>query len=68
MDEVEIGKCDMCGRRNVALFRKYYYYNIDCECCSGQQHFEIVKYCSGCVPEPPSIIRAHIKPISNRIG
>lgn len=68
MGEIEIGKCEICGKRDKVLFREYYYYNIDCECCSGRQHFEIVRHCSNCIPEPPNTIHVHMKPAESRIG
>jgi len=47
----EIGKCDICGKY-APINRKYYYYPIKCECHSPQ-HFEIVLYCSDCIPIEP---------------
>ena len=39
--ENEIGTCSICGKEHVPVNRKYYRYNIPCECCIGK-HFEIV--------------------------
>jgi len=69
MCECEYGKCDICGATDVLLARKYYYYDVDCECCvhnkrnSREKHFEIVRYCNNCKPKPPRRISAVIKPI-----
>jgi len=61
---VEIGKCDMCETESVPVNRKYYHYNIKCECCNGKDdpHFEIVRYCKTCRPKPPSKVVAVISP------
>lgn len=48
----EIGTCDVCGRENVPLARKYYNYDIKCACHSPN-HFEIVFYCKNCEPKEP---------------
>ena len=60
--EVEMGYCDTCHKYNQVQ-RKYYHYPIDCECCGGTTHFEIVKHCKDCIPHPPEWIRAQVKPI-----
>lgn len=39
--EIEIGTCSMCGKEHTQVNRKYYRYDIPCECCIGE-HFEIV--------------------------
>lgn len=46
----EIGTCEVCGRENVQLARKYYHYDIKCACHSPN-HFEIVFYCKNCEPK-----------------
>lgn len=61
--DIEMGYCDICHKYEQ-LQRKYYYYDIDCECCGGQHHFEIVKYCKNCAPKPPKRILAIVNPIS----
>lgn len=48
---VEFGKCDYCGRE-TNVKRKYFYYNIKCDCHSPR-HFEIRYYCKDCTPRPP---------------
>lgn len=55
MNFVEYGKCDVCGKEGT-LKRKYYYYDIKCDCCLNggkREHFEIVRYCEKCKPTPP---------------
>lgn len=52
MNNIEYGICDICGRE-ANLQRKYYHFNIKCECHSPK-HFEMVKYCSDCVPLRPA--------------
>lgn len=68
MGDIEMGYCDICHKR-AELQRKYYNYPINCECCGGQYHFEIVKYCKDCKPIPPHRISAIVKPIeTNKIN
>lgn len=47
-----MGKCDVCHTENVSLSRKYYHYNIKCECHSPN-HAEFVSHCGNCVPVEP---------------
>lgn len=62
MGEIEIDYCDICHQKKEVQ-RKYYHYGIDCDCCgSPLGHFEIVRYCSDCTPEPPKYIKAKMKP------
>jgi len=63
MSEVEIDYCDICHKKKQ-IQRKYYYYDINCECCGGPQHFEIVKYCTECKPVPHHWITAIVIPTS----
>ena len=51
MGNVNVGKCDMCGKV-APVSRKTYHYNIRCECHSPN-HFEIVYHCRECVPFEP---------------
>ncbi|MGN1342763.1 MAG: hypothetical protein ACI4VL_06185 [Bacilli bacterium] len=55
--DLEFGVCDICGK-NSCLKRKYYYYNIKCECHSPN-HFEVIKYCKQCASKvkPPKEIK-----------
>lgn len=59
--EIEWGKCDICGKEN-ALHRKYYYYDIQCECCSPT-HFELIRHCKLCASKvkPPREIKVVLK-------
>lgn len=62
MESQEYGKCDICKKENT-LSRKYYHYDIECEChLSGgkKEHFEIVRYCKDCKPKPPKEIRPYL--------
>jgi len=59
--DIEHGICDVCGEEGN-LQRKYYHYDVDCKCCGGDTHFEIVKYCDECNPEPPARINPLIDP------
>jgi len=63
MGDIEESKCDICGEVSH-VSRKYYYYDIKCECCNGynDNHFEIVRYCIYCEPKPPQTVKAWIKP------
>ena len=56
MNEQETGTCSVCGHRGVVL-RKYYHYDVDCDCCNGNQHFEIVWHHKSCEPKPPANIK-----------
>lgn len=58
--EIESGTCDICGTDNVPLNRKYYHYDIKCECHSPS-HFEMVRHCKYCVPEEPRVSKFTVK-------
>jgi len=60
--EIEIGKCTVCGE-SKSVQRKYYRYDINCDCCSNQ-HFEIVYHCSSCDAKPPKTATVHINPLN----
>ena len=64
MGDIEFRQCDIC-MVSEPLSRKYYRYNIKCDCCNSvnDDHFEIVRYCSECEPKPPRIISVSIKPM-----
>ena len=66
MGDVEINKCDICGVPKQ-VSRKYYYYNIHCDCCNSKKspHFEIVWYCNNCTPVPPRKITGYYPPMSD---
>ncbi len=58
---VETGFCSIC-RTMAVVSRTYFYYDIKCECCSGDRHFEIVWTCPNCKPEAPHRISVVMKP------
>lgn len=64
MGDIEFAKCDVCGQE-AHVSRKYYYYDIKCDCCNSKDspHFEIVRYCEKCKPKPPRTISLLLKPI-----
>lgn len=64
MGESEFGKCSMC-EQDAHVGRKYYYYDVKCDCCNSKDspHFEIVYHCVKCEPKPPRIISLSLKPI-----
>jgi len=57
-EEIEYGTCDICGK-DRPLSRKYYKYDIKCDCCNDKDddHFEIVRHCNKCEPKPPRTIK-----------
>lgn len=62
---VEFGKCQCCGKE-TSLQRKYFYYDIDCECCSAihkgkKRHFEFIRHCNNCIPKEPLKINVSLK-------
>lgn len=65
MGDAMYGKCDCCGK-DSGLKRKYYYYDVVCDCCSGDTHFHIVNHCRDCEPKPPcriNIVLEENKPV-----
>ncbi len=66
MNQQERGKCTICGQSGI-MMRKYYYYDVDCDCCGGTRHFEIVHHHENCIPRPPSTIKIalEIQPEAN---
>ena len=59
MGEIEFGRCEICGKE-APLSRKYYYYDIKCECCSPK-HFVYIAHCKDCIPKPPREIKVILK-------
>lgn len=55
MGELEIGRCDLCGRDYITLHRKYFRYDIPCACHS-QSHFVLIRHCVNCTPREPAEI------------
>jgi hypothetical protein len=66
MGDLEYGLCDICGNDSI-INRKYYYYDIKCDCCNSKNspHFEIVKHCYNCKPKPPRTITLSYKPMTD---
>lgn len=60
MGEMEVGRCECCGKENVTLRRKYFHYPIQCECHSPQ-HFEMVRHCEECDPKEPAETKITLK-------
>lgn len=50
---IEVGACDIC-KETTQVTRRYYNYDICCECHSPN-HFELVKYCNKCTPVEPTV-------------
>ena len=66
MYEIEIGVCEVCGKKNVPLNRKYYDYpDVKCECHSPH-HFDLVRYCNDCKPKQPTYTRIQVRTDSLR--
>lgn len=63
---IEVDKCDICLQVTYVT-RKYYYYNIKCDCCNDKDspHFEIVKYCKNCIPKSKNKITVYIDPMTD---
>lgn len=59
MGDIESGKCDIC-RKFSYLNRKYYRYDIKCECHSPY-HFDLVYHCNDCTPTPPKETKIILK-------
>ena len=60
MGEMEIGRCECCGKENVPLQRKYFHYHVKCECCSPE-HFVMVRHCEDCEPKEPRETKITLK-------
>lgn len=65
MGEQESGTCETCQHFGP-ISRKYYYYDVKCDCCGNvkNQHFEIVRHCEKCEPKSPEIIKVKMKPVN----
>lgn len=59
MGDIEFGTCKVC-KQEKPLQRKYYRYNIDCDCCNNE-HFEYVAHCKDCTPVEPAVTKVHIR-------
>lgn len=67
--EIEFGKCDYCGKK-APLRRKYFYYDIKCDCHSPR-HFELRYHCKDCIPTVPhetkvTYLSSSLVPIEDR--
>lgn len=58
--EMEIGKCECCGKDNVPLERTYFRYPFMCECHSPE-HFVLIRHCEDCEPTEPKETRITLK-------
>ena len=50
--ECRVGKCEVCGKENVTLNRKYFHYDFPCT-CHGPSHFILIDHCDECEPKEP---------------
>ena len=62
MNSIEVGTCDICQKEGIELSRKYYHYDVQCECHSPN-HFEFVRHCKDCKPSPPARTTVTMKPL-----
>lgn len=58
--EIEIGRCECCGKENVPLTRTYFRYPFKCECHSPE-HFVLIRHCEDCEPKEPRETRITLK-------
>ena len=58
--EVEVGRCECCGKENVPLTRTYFRYPFECECHSPE-HFILVRHCEDCEPKEPRETKVVLK-------
>lgn len=63
--DIEYGNCDLCNVY-ASLSRRYYRYDIKCDCCNKKEdnHFEIVRHCELCEPKPPKKVVVYLKPLN----
>lgn len=66
-NETEAGTCSICKKRTSSINRKYYYYDIECDCCNSKSddHFELVFHCENCEPVPPSRVTCVLSPLKD---
>lgn len=57
--DIEVNVCSTC-KKTKPVSRKYYHYDIKCECHSPD-HFEIVWYCEDCQPKEPTETKVTFK-------
>lgn len=58
--EIEVGRCECCGKDNVPLERAYFRYPFECECHSPE-HFILVRHCKDCEPTEPRETKVVLK-------
>ena len=63
MSDQEIEKCSVCGKTGQ-VFREYYYYDVKCDCCYGDQHFAYAHHCDTCTPRAPTRIQIILNPVT----
>jgi hypothetical protein len=63
-ENTKLGTCDLCNVVfSVPLNKKYYIYDIECTCCTQDEHVETVDHCNDCEPKPPSKVVCTVEPI-----
>ena len=65
--DAERGTCSVCQKIVNGITRKYYYYDIECDCCNTKEddHFEIVFHCNNCEPKPPRKVTCSLNPLKD---
>lgn len=63
--DIEISKCDVCGKENVQVERTYFEYPFPCQCCSPT-HFIMVRHCNDCKPSIPNEIQVKFKSFDDK--
>ena len=58
--EIEVGRCECCGKDNIPLERTYFRYPFECECHSPE-HFILVRHCQDCEPTEPRETKVVLK-------
>ena len=67
MATVETGTCEICGKENVPILRKYFLYpDIKCECHSPH-HFDLVFHCKDCIPKQPDYTKVELRTANLRM-
>lgn len=59
MGDIEVGKCEVCGKDNVQLLRTYINFPfIECKC--HNTHSILIRHCVDCVPKVPDETKLEI--------
>lgn len=63
MSDMEFGKCEVCGKDNVPLFRTYFNYDIPgIKCtCHSPNHFVVIRHCCDCKATEPQYTKMEFK-------